>query len=53
MAVEIFGREFAPQSTLDHVCVFTALGTVLALAVVGVWTIARKALSGRRDEVRP
>jgi hypothetical protein len=52
MAVEIFGREFAPHSTLDHICAFAAIGTVLALAGFGAWTLAARALAGGRDRAK-
>lgn len=53
MAVEFFGREFAPHTTLEHVCTFAALGTVLALAAYGAWTLATKLRGRRGDRLRP
>jgi hypothetical protein len=49
VAVEIFGREFAPRTPLEHVCTFAAVGVVLALAVYGGWTLAAKALARARS----
>jgi len=42
VAVELFGREFSPHTTLEHICAFLAVGTVFALAGFGAWTLARK-----------
>jgi hypothetical protein len=53
MAVEIFGIEFAPHSTLEHVCAFAAVGSVLALAGFGAWTLVARLVAGRRDRIRP
>jgi hypothetical protein len=53
MAVEIFGREYAPHTPLEHVCVFAAMGLVLGLAVYGAYALAVKlmGLSSRRQRV--
>ncbi len=42
VAVELFGREFSPHTTFEHLCTFGAVGTVFALAVFGAWTLALK-----------
>ncbi len=46
MAVELFGREFAPRTTFEHVCAFAAVGVILGLSGYGAWTLAAK-FSGR------
>jgi hypothetical protein len=43
MAVELFGREFAPHGTLQHVCVFAAVALVMATSAYGSWTLFKKA----------
>ncbi|HEV3122235.1 MAG TPA: hypothetical protein VGY53_10040 [Isosphaeraceae bacterium] len=48
VAVEIFGREFSPRTPLEHVCAFTAVGVILALATYGAITLAAKLRSGAR-----
>jgi hypothetical protein len=48
MAVELFGREFAPHGTLEHLCAFGAISLVLALSVYGAWTLAAKVMEGLR-----
>lgn len=52
VAVELFGREFSPRTTLEHVCAFAALGLVIALAGHGAWSLASKALKGDRAKGR-
>jgi hypothetical protein len=52
MAVELFGREFAPRTTLEHVCVFGAMGVVLALATYGGWVLAARLVSSARARRR-
>jgi hypothetical protein len=42
VAVELFGREYAPRTPLEHVCAFGATGLVLALAVYGAWSLGVK-----------
>ena len=49
MAVELFGREFSPHGTLEHVCVFGVLGLIAALSTYGAWTLATKAMAGLRS----
>jgi hypothetical protein len=48
MAVELFGREFAPQGTLQHICAFAAVGLILATSAYGAWALAAKAWEGVR-----
>jgi hypothetical protein len=45
MAVELFGREYSPQTPLEHACVFAVLGLILSLAAYGAWTLAHKVKS--------
>ncbi len=49
MAVELFGREFSPHGTLEHVCAFGVVGLVLSLSAYGAWTLAQKAFEGVRS----
>jgi hypothetical protein len=42
MAVELFGREFSPHTTLEHVCAFGVVGLILATSAYGTWTLAAK-----------
>ena len=46
VAVELFGREFSPQTPFEHICAFGTVGIILALAAYGGWTLAAK-LTGR------
>jgi hypothetical protein len=48
VAVELFGREFAPQTPLEHVCAFGGIGLVLGLASYGAWTLAMKLRPGAK-----
>ena len=48
MAVELLGREFSPHGVAQHVCVFAALGLIVGTSAYGTWTLAAKALEGRR-----
>ncbi|HEX8203263.1 MAG TPA: hypothetical protein VF590_22495 [Isosphaeraceae bacterium] len=52
MAVELFGREFSPQTPLEHACAFGVVGLILATSAYGTWMLAAKAFSrfrpGRR-----
>jgi hypothetical protein len=43
LAVELFGREFSPQGTLQHVCVFAAVALVFGTSAYGTWMLAVKA----------
>jgi hypothetical protein len=49
MALEIFGREFAPRTPLEHACAFTAVGLLFSLAGYGAWTLAAKLLTRVRS----
>ena len=51
MAVELFGREFAPQSAWEHVCAFGAISLLLATSAYGTWSLAAKAWSRSRRRV--
>jgi UPF0716 family protein affecting phage T7 exclusion len=44
MAVELFGREFSPHGVAQHICVFFALGLILATSAYGAWALGVKAL---------
>jgi hypothetical protein len=52
MAMEILGHEFSPHGVVEHVCVFGALGFVVATSAYGTWVLASKFASrqgwGRR-----
>ena len=52
MAVELFGREFSPHSTLEHVCAFAAISLLLTTSAVGTWTLVAKALGRVRSRPR-
>jgi hypothetical protein len=52
MAVELFGREFSPHSTLEHVCAFAAISLLLTTSAVGTWTLVAKALERVRSRPR-
>ncbi len=41
IAVEILGREFSPETPLDHVMVFGVSGVLLALMVYGAYAALR------------
>ena len=42
MAVELLGREFSPHGVVEHVCMFAALGFVLATSAYGTWTLGHE-----------
>jgi hypothetical protein len=48
MAVELFGREFSPQTPLEHICAFGAVGLILGLATYGAWSLVAKLRNGNR-----
>jgi hypothetical protein len=48
VAVELFGREFSPQTALEHVCAFTVVGLILGTSAYGSWTLASKLASALR-----
>jgi hypothetical protein len=50
IAVEIFGREFSPETPLEHVMVFGLTGVVFALAVYGLYAGARDWKRWRRQQ---
>jgi hypothetical protein len=50
VAVELFGREFAPQTPLEHALAFGATGLVLALALYGAYAAVRDVV---RRHARP
>jgi hypothetical protein len=52
VAVELFGREYSPRTPLEHACAFAVVGTILALAAYGAWTLAAKALGHVRERRR-
>ncbi len=49
VAVELFGREYSPQTPLEHVCAFTVVTLILATSAYGTWTIASKVTSRIRQ----
>ncbi|MHC5540583.1 hypothetical protein ACYOEI_20370 [Singulisphaera rosea] len=49
MGVELFGREYSPQTTFEHICVFAVLALLMTTSAVGTWTIASKLLG--RDKM--
>lgn len=53
VAVELFGREFSPQGVVQHVCVFAALGLILATSAYGAAALTARVVelrTGRRNE---
>ena len=50
MAVELFGREFSPHGTFQHVCTFAAIGLILSLSAYGAATLAQKAFGRSRSK---
>lgn len=48
VAVEILGREYSPHTVFEHVCVFSALGFLLATSAYGTWTLFQKARDAAR-----
>ena len=49
MAVELFGREFAPHGTLQHLCAFAAIGLIVGTSAYGAWSLAAKMIAARRS----
>jgi hypothetical protein len=47
MAVELFGREFAPHGTLQHVSAFAAIGLIVGTSAYGTLTLAAKIWNAR------
>jgi hypothetical protein len=52
MAVELFGREFAPQGAFEHAFAFGAISLLLATSAYGTWSLAAKALEWTRSRRR-
>jgi len=52
VAVELFGREFSPQTPLEHACAFGVVGLILATSAYGTWTLAAKLLGRFRASRR-
>jgi hypothetical protein len=52
VAVELFGHEYSPRTPFEHVCAFTAVGVILALAVYGAWVLGTKMMSRPRTRSR-
>jgi hypothetical protein len=50
MAVEILGREFSPHGVVQHVCVFAALGLIMATSLYGTWALGMRLLGGRQRQ---
>lgn len=53
VGVELLGREFSPHGVVQHVCVFAALGLVLATSAYGTAVLATRLpelLEARRRE---
>lgn len=51
VAVELLGQEFSPQGVFQHVCVFAALGLILATSAYGTAMLVSRFIelrSGRR-----
>ena len=52
VAVELFGREFSPQTPLEHACAFGVVGLILATSAYGTWTLAAKLYDRHRARRR-
>jgi len=52
MAVELLGSEFSPHGTLQHVCVFAAVGFVLGTSAYGTFVLFQKARESLRARQR-
>ena len=53
VGVELLGREFSPHGVIQHVCVFAALGLILATSAYGTAVLATRLpelLASRRRE---
>jgi hypothetical protein len=48
MAVEILGREYSPQTPLEHACVFAALAFIVGTSLYGTYVLALKAREAMR-----
>jgi hypothetical protein len=49
MAVELFGREFSPHGTFEHVCAFGVIGFLFATSAYGTWTLTTKLWTEARE----
>ncbi|SIO63046.1 hypothetical protein SAMN05444166_7226 [Singulisphaera sp. GP187] len=55
VGVELLGREFSPHGVVQHVCVFAALGLILATSAYGTAVLATRLpelLAARRREAK-
>ena len=52
MAVELLGREFSPHGVVQHVCVFAALGFVMATSAYGCVALVRRSMNTARVRAR-
>jgi MFS-type transporter involved in bile tolerance (Atg22 family) len=50
MGVELFGKEFAPETPLEHALAFFITGLLFALIVYGAYAACRDLLRWRRSE---
>jgi hypothetical protein len=53
VAVELFGREFSPQTPLEHAAAFGATGLVLALTIYGAYAAVRDVRRWLRGDNKP
>jgi hypothetical protein len=51
VAVEFFGREFSPETPLEHVMVFGITGVALGLMIYGACAAVRDLRRWRRGQV--
>jgi hypothetical protein len=52
IAVEVFGREFSPETPLEHVMVFGISGVALGLMFYGAWAVVRDWRRWRRRRAK-
>ncbi len=52
VAMELFGREFSPQTPWEHVCAFGAVGLILATSAYGTWALVAKLATAFRSRDR-
>lgn len=50
IGVELFGREFAPETPLEHAVMFGVTAVVLALVVYGAYAAVRDVRSWLRNK---
>jgi hypothetical protein len=48
IAVEIFGKEYSPQTPMEHALVFGGTGLVVALVLYGAYAAVRDVRRWRR-----